>query len=196
MPGRSPVSFSRRALQAAALGSAALALAVTLPATATAKKPKVKARSGLACLVGTWVSSGIKTPNISGLAGTVLTITRSSVSKGYVIADANYDRSTPIRVVSPAVPSTLNSYVKVDGSVFAKIYYIAYKGHGSYEFAKGLSSEEVTVYGDGMKLVGPVPVKNFGGYTNLNCNATTLSTTLVVPSANGGTQTVTITFRR
>jgi hypothetical protein len=188
--------MSRRALEAAALCSAVLALAVGLPVTATAKKPTVKAPSGLACLVGRWISNGIKTPDISGLAGTVLTITRSSVGQNYVNADADYDRSTPIRVVSPAVPSTLNSYVKVDGSVFARIYYISYKGQGSYKFTKGPSSEDVTVYGDGIKLVGPVPVQNSGGYTNLTCNATRLSTTLVVPSAKGGTQTVKVSFGR
>ncbi len=187
MSAYSLIRAPRAALGAGAACAAALALAAGLPGTATAKKPTVKATSGLACLVGKWISNGIQSPDLSGLAGTVLTIQRSTASQSYVNADADYDHSSPLKVAGAP------GYITVEGSVFARIYY---EGHGNYKFTAGVSSEEITVYGDGMKLIGPIPVKHAGGYADLKCNATTLTTKATVPTSAGAQATVKSTFRR
>ncbi len=164
-----------------------LAVAVGPLGTAAARKPTAKTSSGLGCLVGKWISNGIQSGKLSGLAGAVLTIQRSGANKNYVIADTNYDHATPLRIAGTT------GYSSLEGSVFAKIYY---KGHGNYTFTAGVSSEEETVYGAGIKLFGPIPVAHPGGFSGLKCTAATLSTTTTVPTGTGGQVTVGSTFRR
>jgi hypothetical protein len=171
-----------------ALCEAALAVAVGLPAAAGAKKAKPKKPSGLACLKGKWIANGIASdpPGISGLAGTVLTITLEHGGRDG-IADANYDRSSPIRFAGDS-----SADLQVRGSTFGRFYY---EGHGRYRFTPGVSSEEVTIFSHGTKVPGPRDVKHGSGWSDLTCTATKLTTETTIPTKTG-TAKVKATFRR
>jgi hypothetical protein len=163
-----------------------LAVAAGAPGGAAAKKPPASS-GGLGCLVGKWVSNGIQSPYISGLKGTVLTISRSSVGK-YDGAEADYDHSSPMKITGTKAKGTK---VEVTGLSFARIFYV---GHGRYKFTPGFSSEEITLK-LGKSTIGPLPVKRGGGFADLKCSTGRLSSSVTVPTSQGS-ETATSTFRR
>ena len=183
--------FCRRVVIAGAIGTAGLVVAVGVPATAGAKQPTPKPPTGIACLKGRWISTGLtsRPPGVSGLAGVVLRITEDYFKgEAYGGMDANYDTSSPELVLG--VPG----YYVVRGSIFGKFIY---DGHGRYAFTAQLSSEQVTVYeADGHKLKGPIDVKQGGSaWAHLTCSATKLTTVSAIPTAKGNVLAK-ATFRR
>jgi hypothetical protein len=171
-----------------AVGSAALAVAVGFPAAAGANKAKAKTPTGLACLKGKWILNGIVSspPGIFGLGGTVLTVTLEHGGRDG-IADADYDRSSPIRFVADS-----SADLQVRGSTFGRFYY---EGHGRYRFTAGVSSEQVSVLFGGRKVAGPLEVKHGTGYADLAGAATKLTSEITVPTKTG-TAKVKATYRR
>jgi hypothetical protein len=178
---------------AAATGGSLIVLVLLASITAgAAAKPRPAPPTGLRCLSGKWLSNGIRTRNLSGLANALLTITASR-GHDYDIAETDYEHATAIVVVIPhAVAPHNTGRLVVTGLSFARVFYL---GHGHYRFTPGFSSEEVTLYSGRQKLVGPTSAKHDGGFTDLSCSAASLSAKLTVPGASGG-QTMVSTFRR
>lgn len=162
----------------AVVACCAVAGTADLPAAAGAKS----APSGLACLKGKWASQGFRSepPGISGAAATVLKINLTT-SKGhqYGDADANYNHSTPLRFSSDAT-----GYLVLRGSSFGRFEYL---GHGKYHFDPTISSEEVTLVADGMDLFTKDVKGNGSGYADISCSSTKMTTTVNVPTPQGGT---------